>query len=258
MTRSDRRVSLDLYRTPPHPCPYLPARQAVNLFVDPSAALNPAAYELLLMRGFRRSGDYVYRPGCPGCHRCIAARIPVRAFRPRRSQRRVWSGNAGRIRAAERPPELNPEHFDLFHRYLATRHPDGGMAEGGPEAYLAFLRARWSDTRFVELRDGDLLVAVAVTDRTPGAFSSVYTFFDPRESHRSPGVLSILWQIGEAADQGKDWLYLGYWIPGCRKMDYKADYRPIELYSNAGWRRFGPGEPLDVPEAESGRRGRDT
>jgi arginine-tRNA-protein transferase len=250
MIRPGQLRTVDLYRTPAHPCPYLPGRQAVNLFVDPSAALDPATYELLLMRGFRRSGDHVYRPGCPACRRCVPARIPVGAFRPKRSQRRVWAANAGRIRALAREPELDPEHFELFHRYLAARHRDGGMSEAGIEDYLGFLTAGWSDTRFVELRDGDHLMAVAVTDHLPRALSSVYTFFDPRDAHRSPGVYSILWQIAEAKALGKHWLYLGYWIPGCRKMDYKAEYRPVELRGTQGWRRIDRGESPGLPEAD--------
>jgi arginine-tRNA-protein transferase len=95
-------------------------------------------------------------------------------------------------------------------------------------------------------------MAVAVTDHTPGTLSAVYTFFEPRDAHRSPGVFAVLWQIAEAAARGREWLYLGYWVQGCRKMDYKAQYRPIELYSTRGWRRFGPGHALDLPEAADG------
>ena len=117
------------------------------------------------------------------------------------------------------------------------------MESGDTEDYLGFLTASWSDTRFFELREGGRLIAVAVSDLTEGALSSVYTFFDPGDDSLSPGVLCILWQIREALAQGKQWVYLGFWVPGCRKMAYKSDYRPLEIFSDQHWTRLGIAKP---------------
>jgi len=242
-----RRASLTLFRTGLHPCSYLPERQAATLFVDPGASMDPDLYDRLLRQGFRRSGEHVYRPDCPACARCISARIPVGDFRPRRSQRRAWKALDGQLQLLERSPRYDPEHFDLYRRYLDARHPHGNMAGSGPESYRSFLTASWSDTLFMEVRREGRLLAVAVTDRTPTALSSVYTFFDPDAAALSPGVLCVLLQIRKAIAQGKDWLYLGYWVPGCKQMEYKMDYRPLELWLDRRWHRFERSQTPPIP-----------
>jgi arginine-tRNA-protein transferase len=128
------------------------------------------------------------------------------------------------------------EHFQLFQRYQRARHAEGGMADAGREAFMDFLGCAWSDTRFVEFRLGDDLLAVAVVDRLLGGLSAVYTFFDPRQSARGLGVFAVLWQVEEARRLGLDWLYLGYWIRDCRKMAYKSRYRPLEAWVDGVWR----------------------
>lgn len=240
--------SLSLYLSAEHPCGYLPRRQARSLFVDPDARLHPGIYGTLLAYGFRRSGGLVYRPRCDDCQACVPVRVPVARFRPRRSQRRVWKQTPG-LQIRERAAIFHPEHYRLYCRYILDRHPDGEMATLSEQRYLAFLTCDWCDTRFVEFRlaDGRLL-AVAVTDWIPGALSAVYTFFDPDLARLSPGVLAILWQIQAARDQGRTWLYLGYWVAGCRKMRYKTDYRPIQTLRAGRWREWGPGQAVPAGE----------
>jgi arginine-tRNA-protein transferase len=242
---SQRTVTL--YRSATHPCPYLPAETAASAFVDPALELSPPLYGRLLEHGFRRSGVHVYRPACPGCSACRAVRIPVNDFRPRRSQRRAWRASAAGLALVPRPGEFVGEHYALYARYLAARHPDGGMAGGDAADYRRFAFADWCDTLCVELRLDDRLLAVAVTDRMPDALSAVYTFFDPDESGRSPGVLAILAQIELARRWGLTHLYLGYWIGACPKMAYKGEYRPLEGFGGEGWVRVGPGDAMMPP-----------
>lgn len=233
-----------LYRGTDHPCPYLPARTAASAFVDPSLALSPAIYARLLDYGFRRSGNHVYRPLCPDCAACRPVRIPVDAFRPRRSQQRAWRASAAGLGVMPRPARFDEQHFALYQRYLEVRHPDGGMAGGDADDYGRFLFADWGETLCIELRIGRRLLGVAVTDLVPGALSAVYTFFDPAEAARSPGVLAILAQVELARRWRLAHVYLGYWIGDCPKMRYKADYRPLEVLVDEAWRRVRPGEPM--------------
>ena len=111
------------------------------------------------------------------------------------------------------------------------------MSRSTTTQYLEFLTADWCATEFIEFRHRGQLLAVAVTDVLPDALSSVYTFFRPDLPHRALGVFAVLSQIRLAAERGLGWLYLGYWIEGCKKMRYKADYRPIELWNGENWRR---------------------
>jgi len=248
MHQADQPASnrLALYLTPEHECSYLPERRAQTLFLDPYARPHPQLLQQLLAQGFRRSGDHVYRPNCPECQACVAVRIPVAAFRTRRSQRRCIRRNANQVRVRIRPAQLEEEHFGLYQRYIGSRHPDGSMSDMDEERYLEFLTTRWCKTLFVEFLRDERLMAVAVTDRLPNALSAVYTFFDPELSDCSPGVLAILWQISEAQRRGLQHLYLGYWIGESHKMSYKQEYRPLEAWDGSGWRRFGAGEEIQV------------
>ena len=235
------------YLSAPSPCSYLPGRQSRSLFIDPALPMSAGLYGLLLEQGFRRSGELVYRHRCDACRRCIPVRLPVTRFRPRRIQRRVWK-RWRQVEVIDRGDCFDPLHFDLYRRYLESRHADGGMAGQGEADYRSFLRSDWSRTRFIEFRLGGGLAAVAVTDRVPGALSSVYTFFDPGLQGWSPGVFTLLWQIREAERLGLEWLYLGFWIPGCRKMEYKAGYRPLQALTGGCWHEVEPGMPMPSPE----------
>jgi len=200
-------------------------------------------YSTLLENGFRRSGSYVYRPHCPTCRACIAARIPVDQFQSNRNQKRTLKKNTA-IEITIKKPAFDEEHFGLYRRYVASRHTGGGMDDPSTDKYMEFLTSGWSQTEFVEFRLDKALMAVAVMDILPRGLSSVYTFFDPGQAGLSLGRFALLWQINEAQCRYLPHLYLGYWIKNCKKMLYKQEYRPIELYQDYRWRRYGRQQEL--------------
>jgi arginine-tRNA-protein transferase len=232
-----RQTRPDLYLSMPHPCSYLPERNSTILFVDPQRILAPGEYGNFVRHGFRRSGDLVYRPHCATCNACVPVRIPVREFRPARSQRRVWSRNAD-VAVIEKPAHFDVAHFDLYRRYQAGRHPDSGMNDADPQKYLGFLASRQVDTAFFELRAGGRLLGVAIADLLPDGLSAVYTFFEPTLPERSLGTLAILWEIAEAGRRGLDYLYLGYWIAEAPKMSYKINFQPLEAFRHGRWEQL--------------------
>jgi arginine-tRNA-protein transferase len=234
--RSEEAVAFFL--TTAHECGYLAGRQAVNVVVDPALPVGAPLYDRLAALGFRRSGSRIYRPACPACTACVPLRVPADVFRLSRTQRRIWMRN-GDLVVRERPPGFDAEHYALYCRYIAGRHPRGGMDETTPEAYLGFISAQGIETRLVEFLAAGCCVAVAVMDVMSDGLSAVYTFFDPALSRRSLGMYAVLWQIEAARKQGKKWLYLGYWIEDCRKMSYKVAFRPYELLLAGRWQRFG-------------------
>lgn len=233
-----------LYLGPEQECSYLPERRARSIFFDPTVPLSPMKAQWLTEHGFRRSGEHMYRPHCEGCTACIPLRVPVDAFRPDRSQRRCWKKNRPSIEITATPARFCEEQFDLYQRYTRARHPGGSMDGVTRETYMGFLASSWSATEFLELRQQDRLVAVAVTDTMENGLSAVYTFFAPELAARSLGVYAVLWQIELARARGLPWLYLGYWVPGCRKMEYKDRFRPVEAWLGSTWRRFEPGIPI--------------
>lgn len=246
-----REGDLRVFQTAGHPCGYWPARTARDLVLDPRDPRLPRLYPLALGWGFRRSGDIVYRPHCEGCRACVAVRIPVADFVADRSQRRCLTRNAA-IQTRVLPAERNEEHFALYQRYLAARHPQGGMDGHGVAEFDQFLVGAWSESRFLELREHDShrLLAVAVTDVLEDALSAVYTFYDPDEAVRGLGTLAILHQIQWAQREHRAHLYLGYWIAGHAKMDYKRRFTPLEGFDGSAWQRLqfaARDEPFDTP-----------
>ena len=238
-------MRLPLLVTPVHECGYLPERAASTAFVGPDYPKSPGLLGALSRHGFRRSGEHIYRPVCRECRSCIALRVPVREFRPRRGQRRVWRRNQD-LRVIERDDTFRAEHYRLYDRYIAMRHPGGSMDGATPREYRSFLCGAWADTAFFEFRHRERLVAVAVADRLPNALSAVYTFYDPDFDSRGLGTYCILWQIEAARGAGCEWLYLGYWIAESSKMRYKERYLPQERLLDGVWVRYercAPGRP---------------
>ncbi|WP_225774556.1 arginyltransferase [Pseudomonas sp. Marseille-Q5115] len=225
---------LKFYATQPHTCSYLPDEQATTLFLDPSQPMDPGVYADLSELGFRRSGDHLYRPHCQRCNACVPARIPAARFLPNRQQKRILKRNADLTVSAARP-RFTEEYFDLYKRYIDQRHADGDMYPPSRDQFSTFLVRDLPFSRFYEFRLGTRLLAVAVTDLLPNGLSAVYTFYEPEQERRSLGRFAILWQITEALRLDLGAVYLGYWIKNCKKMNYKTQYRPIELLINQRW-----------------------
>ena len=227
---------LGFYATPPHECNYLPGREAITLFADPHFPKNSRLYSALADCGFRRSGEHLYVPHCSSCTKCIPVRIPVGEFAASRNQLRTWRRNR-ELSINRMPAEYDQEHFDLYRHYLAGRHTGGGMDNPSESNYMEFLTSSWSDTYFYEMRLEGKLLCVAVVDYMENAMSAVYTFFDPDYTRNSLGRFAILFELEEARKLGMDWLYLGYWIEGCGKMEYKSEYKPLEFFIDNLWQR---------------------
>ena len=227
--------AIRLFQTLEHACGYWPDRLSRDLIVDPTDPQLPNVFPQALAMGFRRSGGHVYRPYCAGCRACISVRIPVDRFVPARAQKRCLARNAD-VEVASVPAARTPENFALYRRYLDTRHRGGGMDDPAPENFDAFLACAWSPTRFLEFRLGGELVALAVTDVVPDALSAVYTFYAPEHAARSLGTFAILTQVRRAQAEGRRFVYLGFWLDGHPKMEYKRGFRPLEYLDGAQWR----------------------
>ncbi|GAB2569434.1 arginyltransferase [Dyella jejuensis] len=223
-----------LFQTLPHACGYFAGRTAQNLVIDPAAPQLDRLYGAALDHGFRRAGGHLYFPHCPSCHACTPCRIDVANFTPDRSQRRCLKRNADLV-VSERMAGYNSERHALYSRYLRTRHPGGGMDEAEASDFRRFLTAPWSPTVFIELHLGERLLAVAVTDVCATGISAVYTFYDPDEQERGLGTFAILQQIELARRRDIPWVYLGFWIEGHPKMDYKRRFRPLQVRTAKGW-----------------------
>ena len=230
---------LRFYITSPHSCNYLDSRDATSLFADPLFPKNKSLYTALVANGFRRSGEHLYRPYCSTCSECVPVRIPVKEFDFRRQHKRNLKQNEDlKVRRLE--AEFYEEHFQLYKKYLSSRHPDGGMDNPTEDNYRDFLWASWSHTALFEFKLDKKVIAIAVVDELKDGYSAVYTFFDPDYQKRALGKYAILYLINKTIDDNLSWLYLGYWISSCEKMKYKIDYQPIECFIDDEWKKFSP------------------
>lgn len=237
--RHNRPNAPQFYVTAPQPCPYLHGRAERKLFTalngDGATELNNA----LSRQGFRRSQNVLYRPSCESCVACMSARIRVADFTPTRSQRRVAKRNTDLTRMAS-SAWATEEQYDLFRGYLDHRHADGGMADMDIFEFAAMVEETPVRTRVMEYRGPeDALTAVCLTDVLDDGISLVYSFYDPVPEHRSIGTHIILDHIELARSANLPFVYLGYWVPGSRKMDYKAKFNALEIYKGGIWQPIG-------------------
>lgn len=236
MTYKPPRRPQFFYTTAPLPCPYVPGRterKVVTEIVGPDA---DGLHDRLSRAGFRRSHNIAYAPVCPSCQACVPIRIPVAAFEPDRTLRKILRANEG-LDGYRVPARATAEQFHLFQRYQQARHGDGDMASMSFYDYRAMVEDTPIETFIVEFRDrSDRLISACLTDKLADGFSAVYSFFEPGMARKSLGTHAIMWLIERARSNGLSYVYLGYWVPESRKMSYKARFRPSEVLSGGVWR----------------------
>ena len=229
---------IQYYITPPHRCSYLDDRSARMVFIDPQQPVDQMSLSELSRQGFRRSGDFIYRPECHHCRQCLSARVPVGLFAPNSSQKRALKRNQD-LRMEIRPTrQATQVHYRLYERYINQRHYDGDMYPPSREQFDKFLVESCTHSIFIEFWLADRLMCAATCDELDDGISAVYTFFDPDETARSLGTFAILKQIEWVKQQGKPFVYLGYWVPEAPKMSYKMQYSPLEVLLEGRWQRL--------------------
>jgi arginyl-tRNA--protein-N-Asp/Glu arginylyltransferase len=244
ITMTDQpRDTPQFFLTSPSPCPYLPGRQERKVFTHLVGKRAYQLNEILTQGGFRRSQSIAYRPACESCRACVSVRVLVNEFEVSRSFRRIMARNAD-LTARMIPAQPTAEQYGLFRSYLDTRHADGGMVDMSVLDYAAMVEDSHVETRLVEYRrpatgraGSEELVGVVLTDVLSDGLSMVYSFYDPEAIDRSLGTFLILDHIAKTRAFGLPYLYLGYWVEGSRKMDYKARFTPQERLGMMAWER---------------------
>ena len=234
--------------TTPSPCPYLPGRTERKVFTELTGSHAAELNEALGRIGFRRSQSVAYRPSCIDCQACVSVRVVAGEFKANGTQRRLIRRHAD-LEVTACSPWTTEEQFDLLRRYLSVRHPGGGMAEMDEFDFADMVEQTPVTTYLVEYREpsvGDRpgrLVAACLTDQQSDGLSMVYSFFDPTLVERPGlGTYIILDHIARANGARLPFVYLGYWVQGSARMQYKVRYQPLERLGPTGWRRFDPTE----------------
>ncbi len=238
-------IAPQFYVTAPQPCPYLDGRMERKLFTALQGEHAQRLNDTLSKQGFRRSQNVLYRPSCAECSACLSARIRVADFTESRSQSRIAKRNAA-LKRNVTSPWATEDQFTLFRRYLDDRHADGGMADMDIFEFAAMIEETPIKSRVMEYtrapeadERGRPLVAVCLTDVFDDGLSMVYSFYDPGYAPQSLGIYVILDHIAIAREAGLPYVYLGYWVPGSRKMGYKAGFSGLEIYKGGQWQTLG-------------------
>ena len=234
--------------TSPAPCPYLPGRTERKVFTELRGAHADQLNDALSRIGFRRSQNVAYRPSCIDCRACVSVRVVVDDFRPSGTQRRTLKAFSDLV-VTECRPWATAEQFELLRRYLSQRHPGGGMAAMDEVDFADMVEHTAVSSFMIEYREPSVdgkpgrLVAACLTDRQGDGLSMIYSFYDPEIEGRSGlGNFVILDHIRRAARARLPYVYLGYWVSGSERMQYKVRYRPLEQLGPDGWRRMGDAE----------------
>ena len=241
--------------TSPAPCPYLPGRSERKVFTELRGPQADALNDALSRIGFRRSQTVAYRPSCTDCSACVSVRVVAGEFTPSATQLRNFRRNQDLV-ATVCQPWSTAEQFALLQTYLAARHPGGGMTAMDEVDFADMVEHTPVTSYVIEYRepveDGQSgragrLVGACLTDRQGDGLSMIYSFFEPNHETRSGlGNFIILDHIRRASEAGLPYVYLGYWVDGSPRMQYKVRYRPLERLGRDGWSR--------MPETEQRRR----
>ncbi len=250
MTHHPHATTPQFFLTAPQPCPYLPGAYERKVFTHLVGERAPELNDLLTQGGFRRSQNIAYRPACEACRACISVRIIVDEFVRSANMERVWRQNSDLV-GKQFEAEPSSEQYALFRDYLSDRHRRGGMSEMSVLDYAMMIEDTHVNTSVVEYRrrgpdtfmtgsGAGGLAAVALSDRMADGLSMVYSFYDPDLAKRSLGTFMILDHILRAKQLGLPHVYLGYWVAGSRKMEYKTRFQPQEHLGPVGWERYEP------------------
>ncbi|MDB2386916.1 arginyltransferase [Shewanella sp.] len=229
---SSKSRSLSVGLTQVFPCSYLDDQQEQLLMLQ-EQNIRIELFEQLIALGFRRSSSMIYKPQCPDCNACQPIRLDVNEFKLSKRQKRTLKNNQDL--SWKIVDQKSEAQYNLYERYVNTRHRDGAMYPATLAQYDSFATANWTQPLFIELSINNRLIGVAITDVLPNSLSAIYSYFDPNEHKRSLGSLLILLQTQVAKMMHKRYLYLGYQIDASRKMNYKRDYRPHQIYTHSGW-----------------------
>ncbi len=215
------------------PCSYLSGKYEKLLIALEKQLQTPDGYSWLLSQGFRRSGEQVYRPHCQNCQACQSIRVITEQFLPSKSQKRLLKKN--QYLTIKIQTKAQDNYFDLYKKYINAIHADGAMYPPNKAQYSSFLAADLTPQLFIETWDDNKLICVAVTDVLPDALSAVYTFYHPDYKKSALGISSILKQLEVCQQYQKQFLYLGYQIDDCKKMNYKNRYFPYQILKKNTW-----------------------
>lgn len=224
----------NFYLSNTEPCPYLADRDEKKIFLIMNDNDKSNEYENLIKNGFRRSHNILYNQVCANCNLCRSIRINVKEFTLSKSNKRIFNKNKNLFlkKLSDRPTE---EQFLLFKKYLKFKHYDSEMNEMNFDDYCKMFSPSGIITKIYEYYYQDELVGCVISDFLEGALSMVYSFYTDSFLKNSFGKYLIIDHFRLAREISKRYVYLGYWVEGSSKMDYKNSFNSSEVLIDNTW-----------------------
>ena len=227
-------------------CAYLKGR-SVRMRYKYVTHSNSDFNSAVIQRGWRRFGNYYFYPICNECNECKSLRISVKDFKPSKSQKKAIKRNINTSIHIQKPT-VTTEHIKLYNKYHKWKHQkdDWRYKEISTyEYYENFAEGAYNFGKEVLYYDKDRLIGVDLIDIIDDGISSIYFFYDPDYARLSLGIYSLIKQIDIAKILKKEWIYLGYWVDGCKAFEYKTNFKPLQIldgfpsiYNRPQWENF--------------------
>jgi leucyl-tRNA---protein transferase len=235
----------------PSPCSYLADRDAITEYEAVQGMTRKELHERI-QQGWRRQGYMLFRPVCQTCHACQPIRILVQEFQPDRSQRRVIKANHDIVLKIGKP-KLSVDRIELYVRHHAHHAEQKGWKKTNvmhAANQIGYFMTAPSDIEEWSYYLDDKLIAISYIDVLEQSYSGVYFYHHPNYRQRSLGTWCILSLIQRARELGFPYVYLGYYVAGCRSMEYKGRFSPSEIrHTDGRWMPFN--DPSLAVEAQT-------
>jgi arginyl-tRNA--protein-N-Asp/Glu arginylyltransferase len=228
------------YVTPPHRCSYLSTETAMLEYVE-CQKLSVVEYAELLQKGWRRFGASLFRPRCPFCTSCWSLRVLVNDFAMNRSQKRNQKENQNRVKLVIGSPKVDDKRLALHDAFHSHQAAEIGWPKYPPKDVNSYISSFVSNPIPTEewcYYDGDKLIGVGYVDVVPTGLSAIYYFHDPDYRDWGLGTWNVINVIQQAQQRAMPYAYLGYFVSGCRSLEYKARFTPYEAHdpTSGTWR----------------------
>ena len=186
----------------------------------------------VIARGWRRFGKYFFHPICDGCNECKSIRVDVKAYtKYSKSQKKAIKRNVD-TQIILQKPTISREHISLYNKYHAHKHQTDGWSHRNisQREYMEnFVEGAHDFGKEVLYIVDNKIVGVDLIDILDDGISSIYFYYDPDYARLSLGTFSLLYQINLANTLKLPWIYLGYWVDGCKAFAYKSRFQPEEI-----------------------------
>ncbi|HEY9128847.1 MAG TPA: arginyltransferase [Sulfurovum sp.] len=211
-------------------CAYIPGNK-VRMNYKYISKASKKFVTAVITRGWRRFGKYFFHPICNGCNECKSIRIDVNNYHFTKSQKKAIKRNIDTHIVVQKP-SLTEAHIYLYNKYHSFKHEKDQWQHRNisqREYYENFVDGAHDYGREVLYIKDNKLIGVDLIDILDDGISSIYFYYDPDYANLSLGTYSLLYQVQLARAYKLPWIYLGYWVDGCKAFAYKPKFKPQEI-----------------------------